>query len=333
MRIALVTDAWHPQRNGVVRVLSTLQRYLVADGHQLGLVTPDAFRTISCPTYPEIPLALFAGKRVAQRLDALAPEAVHIATEGPLGWAARAWCLRRRRPFTTAYHTKFPQYVQARTGLPLALPYACVRRFHAPSSGVLVPSPTILEELRSWRFKCLRPWSHGVDTQVFRPGPKTAFDHLPRPVFLYTGRVTVDKNLPAFLELDLPGSKVIVGDGPQRDELMRRYPAAHFIIANGDAELAATYNGADAFVFPSRTDTFGLVMLEALACGVPVAAFPVPGPVDVIGDSKVGVLSEDLRTAALAALSIPAEPCVARAEAFSWRTVAEQFVANLALVH
>ena len=329
VRLALVTDAWHPQQNGVVRVLDTLTRLLVADDHQVELISPDQFTTIPCPTYPEIPLSLFPRRGVARRLETSAPDAIHIATEGPLGWAARAWCLRNRRPFTSAYHSKFPQYLQARTGLPLCLPYAGMRRFHTPSAGVLVPTQSVLAELEGWSFRHLRLWSHGVDRSLFRPGPKTAFDHLPRPVFLYTGRVAIEKNLPAFLCLDLPGSKVVVGSGPQRRELMQRFPDVHFVIACGDAELADTYNGADVFVFPSRTDTFGLVMLEALACGVPVAAFPVAGPLDVIGDSGAGVLSDDLRQAALDARAISPDVCVRRAAGFSWTMVKEQFIANL----
>ncbi len=327
----MVTDAWYPQQNGVVRVLGTLEHHLSGDGHLVRVISPDQFKTLPCPSYPQIPLAILPGRGVAHQLQEFAPDAIHIATEGPLGWAARAWCLRHHRPFTTAYHTKFPQYVQARTGMPLAIPYALVRRFHAPSSGVLVPSPAIFTELEQWRFRNLRPWSHGVDTTVFRPGPKTAFDHFPRPVFLYTGRVAVEKNLPEFLELNLPGTKIVLGSGPQREQLMRRFPQAMFITASGDAELAHYYNGADAFVFPSRTDTFGLVMLEALACGVPVAAFPVPGPLDVIGDSEAGALSEDLRSAALMALDIPPKSCIARAAAFSWDAVTRQFLDNLAI--
>jgi glycosyltransferase involved in cell wall biosynthesis len=330
-RIALVTDAWHPQPNGVVRVLSSLERRLTERGLTVGVLSPDRFRTMPCPSYPEIRLALLPRRGTAAWLDRFAADAIHIATEGPLGWAARSWCLRHDRPFTTAYHTKFPQYVAARTGLPLAAPYWAVRRFHAPSRGVLVPTPSILAELQAWRFANLRLWSHGVDTEVFRPRPKTAFADLPRPLFLYVGRVTVDKNLPAFLDLDLPGSKVVVGSGPSRATLMQRYPAARFVIAQGDEELAGYFAAADAFVFPSRTDTFGLVMLEALASGVPVAAFPVPGPLDVIGDSGAGVLSEDLRAAALAALDIPPARCVAHAAGFSWAAVTDQFVANLAI--
>jgi len=330
LRLALVTDAWHPQQNGVVRVLESVLRLLDADGHEVEVISPDQFTTVPCPTYPEIPLAVLPGKTLAKHLERIAPDAIHLATEGPLGWSARGWCLRNKFPFTTAYHSKFPEYFQARTGLPLFIPYAGMRHFHAPSSGVLVPSVNVFNELSEWKFERLKLWSHGVDQQVFKPGPKTAFEGLPRPIFLNVGRVTIDKNLEAFLSLDLPGSKVVVGSGPQRNALIAKYPDVHFHIVSGDEALAACYNGADVFVFPSRTDTFGLVMLEALACGVPVAAFPVTGPKDVIGDSKAGIMSEDLRQAALDALGIEAEICVQRATEFPWSIVKDQFVENLA---
>ncbi len=329
MRLALITDAWHPQENGVVRVLESVLRLLDTDGHQVEVISPDQFTTIPCPTYPEIPLAVLPGKGMAKQLERIAPEAIHVATEGPLGWAARAWCIRNKFPFTTAYHSKFPEYVQARTGLPLFIPYAGMRHFHSASSGVLVPSPNVFAELKEWNFERLKLWSHGVDQSVFKPGPKTAFEGLERPIFLNVGRVTIDKNLEAFLSLDLPGTKVVVGSGPQRKELIAKYPNAHFHVVSGDEALAACYNGADVFVFPSRTDTFGLVMLEALACGIPVAAFPVTGPRDVIGDSKAGVLSEDLRQAALDALSIDPAECLQRATEFPWSIVKDQFVDNL----
>ncbi|HMA51826.1 MAG TPA: glycosyltransferase family 1 protein [Magnetospirillaceae bacterium] len=330
MRLALVTDAWHPQQNGVVRVLDSVLRLLEADGHEIEVISPEQFTTIPCPTYPEIPLAVLPGKLLADKLERIAPDAIHLATEGPLGWSARSWCLRNKFPFTTAYHSKFPEYLQKRTGLPLFIPYAGMRHFHAPSAGVLVPSPNVYTELQDWKFRGLKLWSHGVDQSAFKPGPKTAFEGLPRPIFLNVGRVTVDKNLEAFLDLDLPGTKVVVGSGPQRAALIAKYPAARFVAVSGDEALAACYNGADVFVFPSKTDTFGLVMLEALACGVPVAAYPVTGPKDVIGDSSAGVLSEDLRQAALDALSIDPAICIKRATEFPWSTVKDQFVANLA---
>jgi glycosyltransferase involved in cell wall biosynthesis len=328
MRIALVTDAWHPQRNGVVRVLATLTETLGDLGHLVRVIEPSGFTTIPCPSYPEIPLALWPAAALGRMMENFTPDAVHIATEGPLGWAARAWCLKRRLPFTTAYHTKFPEYVRARTGVPLAWPYAVMRRFHGPAAAVLCPSPSVHRELRAKGFPNALAWSHGVDTRTFSPGPKDFLD-LPRPIFMYVGRVAVEKNLPAFLGLDLPGSKVVVGDGPARAALMRRYPQAHFRVVDGDAELARAYRAADVFVFPSRTDTFGLVMLEALASGVPVAAFPVTGPLDVVGGAPVGVLDEDLRAAALRALAIPPEDCRRHAGRFSWARVAAEFLSHL----
>jgi len=330
LRLALVTDAWHPQQNGVVRVLDSVLQLLKADGHEVEVISPDQFTTIPCPTYPEIPLAVLPGKILAGKLEEIAPDAIHLATEGPLGWSARSWCLRNKVPFTTAYHSKFPEYLQKRTGVPLFIPYAGMRHFHAPSSGVLVPSPNVFSELQDWKFTNLKLWSHGVDQSVFKPGPKTRFADLPRPIFLNVGRVTVDKNLEAFLDLDLPGSKVVVGSGPQRNSLIAKYPDAHFVVVSGDEALADCYNGADVFVFPSKTDTFGLVMLEALACGVPVAAYPVTGPKDVLEDSGAGVMSDDLRQAALDAQSIDPALCVRRATEFPWSTVKDQFVANLA---
>jgi glycosyltransferase involved in cell wall biosynthesis len=333
VRIAIVTDAWHPQPNGVVRVLSSLNDRLRDAAHDVMVISPDAFRTIPCPTYPEIPLAVGAGPGVARRLDGFAPDAVHIATEGPLGWAARRHCLRRAWPFTTAYHTKFPQYVHARTRLPLSWLYAVVRAFHAPSAAALLPSRSLYDELNVRGFRNLKPWSHGVDTRVFRPQGKAAFD-FPRPIYLYVGRVTVDKNLPAFLDLPLDGTKVVVGSGPARQTLMRRYPDVNFLVAHGDVQLSSYFSAGDVFVFPSLTDTFGLVMLEALASGVPVAAFPVPGPQDVLAEAiperPVGVLDHDLAAAARQALHLDPANCRSYAERFSWDRVADQFLGYLA---
>lgn len=330
MRIAIATDAWAPQINGVVRVLESLAPRLRALGHELLVVEPGLFRTLPCPTYPEIRLALLPGRKLSALLDGFAPDALHIATEGPLGWAARGWAARRRSPFTTAYHSKFPEYLHARTRLPLAPLYALMRRFHAPSAGVLAPSPSVRRELEARGFAKVRAWAHGVDLDRFRPRGKLAFPELKRPVFAYVGRITVDKNLPAFLDLELPGSKLVSGVGPSFEPLKRRYPQAHFAFAADDDELAAHFSAADVFVFPSLTDTFGLVMLEALACGVPVAAFPVTGPLDVIGASGAGVLDADLRRAALAALAVPPERARAHAAKFSWDEVARQFVDLLA---
>jgi glycosyltransferase involved in cell wall biosynthesis len=333
LRIAVVTDAWHPQPNGVVRVMSTVVDRLISTGHAVQVISPNLFTTLPCPTYPEIRLSLFPGRRVAEMLDDFRPDAIHIATEGPLGAAARRYCRSHGLPFTTAYHSKFPEYIHARAPIiPLDMLYRWIRGFHAPSSRVMVPSHSVHDELAAKGFTNLRPWSHGVDTDVFKPGPKDYLDHLnlPRPVFMFLGRVTVEKNLPAFLDLDLPGSKVVVGSGPAREGLMAKYPETPFFIADGDQELVRYYNAADVFVFPSLTDTFGLVMLEAMACGIPVAAFPVTGPKDVIGTSGAGILDNDLAAAAVKARDIDAEACRAHALKFSWDAVVSEFLDYLA---
>lgn len=329
MRIALVTDAWHPQINGVVRVVDSVTGRLRAMGHEVLVVSPGGFRTVPCPTYPEIPLSLLPRRRLTELLYDFRPDAVHIATEGPIGWAARRLCRQRGWPFTTAYHSKLPEYVNLRTMLPLSWLYGAIRSFHAPAARTLVPAPSVYRELCLRGFGNLVTWSHGVDLSVFRPVGKGRLD-LPRPIHMYVGRLAVEKNLPAFLGLPLPGSKVVVGAGPARAELMRRYRDAHFFTAHGDAELAAYFSAADVFVFPSLTDTFGLVMLEALACGVPVAAFPVAGPLDVIGDSGAGVLDHDLGRAAETARNLPPDLCRQRAQAFSWEEVTRTFLSWLA---
>lgn len=329
MRLLLATDAWFPQINGVVRTLSRVTEELRALGHEVEVVHPARFRTFPCPTYPEIRLAVRPKAGARRILEDFRPEAVHIATEGPIGWAMRSLCLARRLPFTTSYHTRFPEYVSARAPVPTAFGYAVMRRFHWPSSGVMVATPTLFRELESRGFRNVRAWSRGVDTDVFKPRNDPVLD-LPRPVYLYVGRVAVEKNLEAFLKLDLTlGSKLVVGDGPQLAELKARYPKAHFAGARQGEELARHYASADVFVFPSRTDTYGLVMLEALASGLPVAAFPVPGPLDVVDGHGIGVLDEDLAYAVERALAIPPERCRAHALKFSWRACAEQFLGNL----
>ena len=329
MKILIVTDAWHPQVNGVVRTLQTTRTELEKLGHTVEVIAPDSFRTVPMPTYPEIRLAVRPGAKLRRMIDAMAPDAIHIATEGPLGFSARRYCLNRGIPFTTAYHTRFPEYIRDRAPVPLRLSYAIVRRFHGPAHAVMVATPSIEADLRARGFKNIRRWTRGVDTDLFRPRTKALFDDLPRPVFLYVGRVAVEKNIEAFLSLDLPGTKVVVGDGPQRAELQAKFPAVRFLGAKHGEDLAAHYAAADVFVFPSRTDTFGLVLLEALASGVPVAAYPVPGPLDVLDGSSVGILDEDLRAACLKALEVPAQACRDYALNFSWRASAEQFLSNL----
>ena len=329
MRIALVTDAWLPQTNGVVRTLSITVGKLKQAGHDVVLVTPADFRTVPCPTYPEIRLSLFAAARVRKRLGDLDPDAVHIATEGPLGLAARRWCVRRGRAFTTSYHTQFPEYVRARFPIPLAVSYAFLRWFHGKAAHTLVATPSMRRSLEARGFRNLAPWGRGVDTELFRPREEMPLD-LPRPVWLYFGRVSVEKGVEDFLALDLPGTKLVVGDGPAAAQLRQRYPAAVFTGYRFGEELARHVAGADVFVFPSRTDTFGLVLIEAMACGVPVAAYPVTGPIDVVVDGVTGVLSEDLRAAALAALRLDRGACREHALRYTWEAATRQFLAALA---
>lgn len=302
---------------------------LVELGWRVTMITPDRFRTIPCPTYPEIRLALGAGRSVAAMLDEAEPNAIQIATEGPLGMAARRFCLKNGFPFTTAFHTRFPEYIHARTRLPLAISYKWIHRFHAPARATMVATPTIEETLRERGFSNLKRWTRGVDVELFRPRDK-GFLTDPRPISLYAGRVAIEKNIEAFLALELPGTKYVVGDGPQLAELKRKYPEVRFAGMRHGDDLARYMAAADVFVFPSRTDTFGLVLLEALASGVPVAAFPVPGPLDVIGSSDVGVLDADLGRAVRAALDIPAVKCREYALNFTWAKSVDQFVGNLA---
>ena len=298
-------------------------------GHQVRLVSPDAFRSVPCPTYPEIRLALFPGRGVARAIEDFDPQAIHIATEGPLGVAARAHCLKKGYPFTTAYHTRFPEYIHARVPLPLGWLYAVMKWFHGPSSAIMVATQTIEDDLVTRGFKPpVRRWSRGVWTDLFKPRDKAFLDD-PRPISLFTGRVAVEKNIEAFLKLDLPGTKYVVGDGPQLDDLKRKYPDVRFAGMREGEELAKYFAAADVFVFPSRTDTFGLVLLEAMASGVPVAAYPVPGPLDVVNQSGAGVLDDDLGKAVEEALTIPAETCRAHALKYSWDASFDQFEGNL----
>ena len=321
----------------MVRTLGILKSELERLGHQPTYITPDLFRTIPCPTYPEIRLSLAPGGRLARMIEEARPEAIHISTEGPLGWAARAFCRRRGLPFSSAYHTKFPEYIYARSRIPLTWSYGVMRRFHDASSSIMVATPSIEEELRKAGFSRMRRWSRGVDTTLFRPhnadelmclAPEAAA--MPKPLFVYVGRVAVEKNIRAFLDLDLPGGKMVVGDGPMLDELRRKHPKVLFAGAQQGAALAAHYAAASVFVFPSRTDTFGLVMLEAMASGLPVAAYPVPGPLDVLVDPRAGAMNEDLAQAAHAALALSREDARNYALTFSWESSAQQFLSNLA---
>jgi len=329
MRILIATDAWAPQVNGVVRTLETTAVHLGRLGHEVRFLTPEGFRTIPMPTYPEIKLALFARRAVGRMIADFRPDRIHIATEGPLGLATRRCCLRSGIPFTTSFHTRFPEYIHARFGIPLSWPYAGLRWFHRPASGVMVATGTLKDELASRGFQNLKLWTRGVDLERYRPRDKSWLD-LPRPVFLYVGRVAIEKSVEDFLRLDLPGAKLVVGDGPQLAELKARYPNARFTGPKFGEELARLYSAADVFVFPSRTDTFGLVVLEALASGLPVAAYPVQGPSDIIGDNNaVGTLHENLLEAARRALTLDPTACRAFAQTYSWEACTRQFIANL----
>ena len=328
MKIALVTDAWEPQVNGVVRTLKNTACELKGMGHTVEFITPLEFRTIPCPTYPDIRLSLFPRRQVTRRLAALDPDAIHLSTEGPLGLAARHYAMATDTPFTTAYHTRFPEYIHARVGMPLSWSYAFLRWFHGPSRAVMAPTHVVKRDLEASGFRNVVLWSRGVDLDIFRPMKVNRLKTEP-PVFLYVGRVAVEKNIDAFLALDLPGSKWVAGEGPALPAIRARYPDVHFLGVLRQEDLAEVYASADVFVFPSRTDTFGLVLLEAMACGLPVAAYPVTGPLDVIGDSKAGVMHEDLNIACLRALDIRREDAAAHARKFSWRAATEQFVAHL----
>ncbi|MEO0884157.1 MAG: glycosyltransferase family 1 protein [Pseudomonadota bacterium] len=338
MRIMLITDAWDPQVNGVVRTMKRVIAECEQMGHEWEVVSPaDGFRTIPLPTYSEIRLALGAQKEIERRFDVFEPDAIHIATEGTLGMAGRALCLKLKHPFSTSYHTRFPEYVSARFPIPLAWGYAFMRWFHRYSGKVMVATPSMREELLARRFDNVVAWTRGVDTELFHPSKRKdageagdPFADLPRPIYLNVGRVAVEKNIEAFLKCDLDGSKVIVGEGPQLEELQKKYPEAHFLGAKFGEELATCFASSDVFVFPSLTDTFGLVILEAMATGTPVAAFEAPGPKDIIPGSDAGAIDADLCKATTACLGLSRETVRAYAETYSWRTCADAFVENLA---
>ncbi len=330
MRILIVTDAWAPQVNGVVRTLQAVRAALAAMGHVVEIVGPDRFATLPCPTYPEIRLAMAAPGRIGALIGAFRPDAIHLATEGPLCLAARQWCRRRGLAFTTAYHTNFPDYVRSRTGLPADWFWPYFRWFHGPACAVLASTPTIRASLHRAGIARTHHWGRGVDTALFRPeGPvHPMLDALPRPILLHVGRVAVEKNIEAFLALDGSGSKLVVGEGPARAALEARHGEVHFLgLQHGEA-LASLYRGADCLVFPSRTDTFGLVMIEALACGTPVAAYPVPGPLDVL-DETVGAMDAALGQAVARALTKDRAVCAAHGRRFTWGRSAREFLGSL----
>jgi len=328
MRVLIATDAWHPQVNGVVRTLTSLARTAQSLGVAVEFLTPEGFPTFPLPTYPGLRLAVPDPGRIARRIEAIAPDAIHIATEGPIGHMVRRYCMRAKLRFTTSYTTRFPEYISARLAIPESWSYAVLRRFHAAAAVTMVSTPSLMTELAARGFKNLGMWTRGVDTDLFRP--EQAIDlALPRPIFVSVGRVAVEKNLEAFLSLDLPGTKIVIGHGPQEAELRRRFPDAKFLGLLEDKTLAAHLAGADAFVFPSRTDTFGVVQLEALACGVPIAAYPVTGPQDVVAGNPIGVLDEDLRAACLGALRVSREACRNFALSRSWEKSARQFITHL----
>ena len=331
MRVLVVSDAWRPQVNGVVRTLEMTQREAGALGHTMAVIGPERFRTVPMPGYPSIRLAVLPGRTLARMITVFRPDALHVATEGPLGWAARRWARRHGLAFTTSFHTRFPEYLHARARVPPRLTYAWLRRFHNSGAGTMAATPSLCRTLAQQGFSALLPWSRGVDLDVFHPGAAEDWPY-PRPILLYVGRLAVEKDLPGFLALDLPGTKVVIGDGPLRAALQAAYPDAVFAGERHGPALARAYAGADVFVFPSRTDTFGLVLLESLACGTPVAAHDVTGPADVLAGAAgcVGALDTDLRAAVLRALGADRAACRAHAERFSWRACTETFLANLA---
>jgi glycosyltransferase involved in cell wall biosynthesis len=328
MRVLIATDAWHPQVNGVVRTLTSLAANARKLGVEITFLTPEGFPSVPVPTYPNLRLALPSPRGIARRIEAARPDAIHIATEGSIGYLVRRYCIKRGLPFTTSYTTRFPEYIAARAPIPESWVYALLRRFHAAATVTMVSTPSLMAEFAERGFRNLGMWTRGVDTDLFKP--ERAIDlGLPRPIFACVGRIAVEKNLEAFLSLDLPGSKIVIGQGPQEAELRRRFPDAKFLGLLDEKVLPAYLAGSDVFVFPSKTDTFGVVQLEALACGVPVAAYPVPGPRDVVGQDPVGVLHEDLRAACMGALHVSRQACRAFALTRSWEASARQFIGHV----
>ncbi|MEQ1929350.1 MAG: glycosyltransferase family 1 protein [Parvularculaceae bacterium] len=332
LKIIIATDAWKPQLNGVVRTLETLGNILTSFGNEVRYITPNEFKSVPLPSYPEIRLSILPNRRVAKIVNDFKPDAIHIATEGPLGRAARRFCKRRGYPYTTSFHTRFPEYAAERWAVPISWGYAVLRDFHRDGEAMMVATPGLMDELSERGFTKMRLWARGVDLNAFRPGERAFLDHLKRPVFLYVGRLAVEKSIADFVALDLPGTKLVVGDGPQRAELEAKFPETVFVGPKFGDELTKHYQAADVFVFPSRTDTFGLVNVEALACGVPVAAYPVRGPLEILDGAPKGCgsLNEDLKAACLAAYeNRNPEECRRHAEKFSWDAATRQFIANL----
>lgn len=328
MKIVIATDAWAPQINGVVTTLGKMGEELTALGNEVKYITPEEFKTFPCPSYPSIKLAILPKKKVNEILSTYKPDIVHIATEGPLGQAARSYCVKNKLKFTTSYHTQFPEYVRLRAPIPTAWTYAFLRRFHKQAERTMVPTPSQQQKLIDQNFSNVVVWPRGVDTELFKPRTKDIIDD-PRPISMYMGRVAVEKNIEAFLELDLPGTKYVIGDGPDLEELKSKYPETKFTGFKTGEDLATYLAAADVFAFPSLTDTFGLVMLEAMACGVPVAAFPVTGPSDVVIQGKTGALNNDLKKAVLEALELNPQDCIDYAKSKSWRSCAETFFSHL----
>ena len=328
-KVLIVTDAWLPQTNGVVRCLEAVGRELVRMGHEVSYLTPEGFWTFPMPTYPEIKLSIVSPPTIAAFIEREAPDHIHIATEGPLGLLARLICAEQGLAFTTSYHTRFPEYVAARAPIPVEWTYAFLRWFHGAAAATLVPTASMRDELQSRAFTGLRTWTRGVDHARFSPGEKTWFLDLPGPHLLYVGRVSVEKNVEAFLALDVPGTKIVVGDGPSRLELEAKYPEARFLGLRTGGELSSIYRSADVFVFPSRTDTFGNVMIEAMASGLPVAAYPVTGPRDVLTNPACAAMDEDLGAAVRRALTLDGAAARAHALTFTWAACAEIFLETL----
>ena len=327
MKVLVATDAWRPQINGVVRTLNALARAAAKLGVTIEFLSPDGFPSFPVPTYPGLRLALPSPRQIAERIEEISPDAIHLATEGPIGFAVRSYCRKRGRPFTTSYTTRFPEYISARLPIPASWIYSVLRWFHSGASVTMVATPSLTNELKERGFNNLGMWTRGVDVDLFRPDRAVELG-FPRPIFMTVGRVAVEKNLEAFLSLDLPGTKVIIGTGPQEQSLKRDFPEAKFLGMLDNGILASHVASADVFVFPSLTDTFGIVQLEALASGVPIAAFPVTGPKDVVADNPIGVLNEDLAAACMQALMLSRKACRDFALGYSWENSARQFIGH-----